>query len=220
VRPRRPQPTSPRARIIALSALGLGVVVILALTAIVLIGPGQKSPAEQLDRFLADWSRGADATAARTTDAPANAAAGLRANRAGLDGARVRAERIGDVSEQGDRATARVRLTWDVPAIGDFSYTTTVKLRDAARDGWVVDWAPTVVHPRLRAGTRLGTVRTAQARGRLLDRNGFALVEERPVKRVGVVAGEIDDPAATAQAIADVVEIDPRPFQRAIENGG
>ncbi|HST41045.1 MAG TPA: penicillin-binding transpeptidase domain-containing protein [Conexibacter sp.] len=221
VRPRRPQPTSPRARIIALSALGLGVVVILALTAVVLITGGRDdTPTNRLDAFLAAWARGDDATAARTTDAPANAAAGLRANRAGLDGARLRAERVGDVSEQGDRATARVRLTWDVPVLGDFSYTTTVKLRDDSRDGWVVDWAPTVVHPQLRSGTRLGTVRTAQGRGRLLDRNGFALVEERPVKRVGVVAGEISDPAATAQAIADAVEIDPRPFQRAIENGG
>jgi cell division protein FtsI/penicillin-binding protein 2 len=207
--------------VIALSALGLGVVVILALTAVVLLTGGRDdTPANRLDAFLAAWSRGADATAARTTDAPSAAAAGLRANRAGLDGARVRAERVGDVSEQGDRASASVRVSWTVPAIGDFAYTTTVKLRDAPRDGWVVDWAPTVVHPRLRAGTRLGTVRTPQSRGRLLDRNGFALVEERPVKRVGVIAGEISDPAATAQAIADVVEIDPRPFQRAIENGG
>ncbi len=61
---------------------------ILALTAIVLIRPSKASPAEQLDGFLADWSRGADATAARATDAPVNAAAALRANRAGLDGAR------------------------------------------------------------------------------------------------------------------------------------
>jgi cell division protein FtsI/penicillin-binding protein 2 len=207
--------------VIALSALGLGVVVILALTAVVLLTGGREdTPTNRLDAFLAAWSRGADATAARATDAPSAAAAGLRANRAGLDGARVRAERVGDVSEQGDRASASVRVSWTVPAIGGFAYTTTVKLRDAPRDGWVVDWAPTAVHPRLRAGTRLGTVRTPQGRGRLLDRNGFALVEERPVKRVGVIAGEISDPAATAQAIADVVEIDPRPFQRAIENGG
>ena len=217
--PRRQPPVSPKARAIALSALGIGVVVILALTAIVLIGPGRESPADRLDRFLHEWSRGADAAAARATDAPANAAAALRANRAGLDGARLRAERVGDVDEDGDSASARVRMTWQVPAIGAFSYTTRVGLREQG-DDWVVRWAPTVVHPALKRGQRLGTTRTPQPRGKLLDRDGYALVEERPVKRVGVIAGEIDDPAATAQAIADVVEIDPRPFQRAIEHGG
>lgn len=218
---RRPQPVSPRARVIALSALGAGVVLILALTVVVLVTGGRDdTPSSRLDAFLGAWSRGEDATAARTTDDPIRAAAGLRANRAGLDGARLRAVRVGDVEERGERATARVRLTWDVPVLGDFSYATTVRLRDAPSGGWLVDWAPTVVHPRLRAGTRLGTTRVAQTRGRLLDREGFALVEERPVKRVGVIAGEISDPAATAQAIADVVEIDPRPFELAIENGG
>ncbi len=112
-----------------------------------------------------------------------------------------------------------MRLTWQVPAIGAFTYTTRVGLREQG-DDWLVHWAPTVVHPALKRGQRLGTTRTQQPRGKLLDREGYALIEDRPVKRVGVVAGEIDDPAATAQAIADVVDIDPRPFQRAIENGG
>lgn len=218
---RQPQPVSPRARIVALSALGLGVVVILVLTAVVLIGGGRDdTPSNRLSAFLDDWRRGDDAAAARLTNVPTRAAAALRANRAGLDGARLQAEPVGEVSEQDGSARARVRMTWQVPEIGAFSYTTQVRLSDVPKSGWTVDWAPTVVHPQLKPGQRLGTVRTAQRRGRLLDRDGAALVEERPVKRVGVVAGEITDPAATAQALADVVEIDPRPFQRAIENGG
>lgn len=221
MRPRRaPQPVSPRARIIALSALGLGVVLILALTVVVLLSGRQDPPSTRLDAFLTEWRMGADGGAARLTDSPVRASAALEANRAGLDGARLVAERVGDVTEQGDGATGRVRLTWDVPEIGPFSYTTNVRLRDAGDDGWLVRWAPTVVNPQLRQGQRLGTVRTPQRRGRVLDREGAALVEERPVKRVGVVAGEIDDPTATAQAIADAVGIDPAPFERAIRNGG
>lgn len=207
---------------LALGALGLGVVLVLALAAVALLrgGNDEDSPSQRVDAFLSAWSRGDDAEAARLTDAPTSAAAGLRANRAGLDGARLTAVRVGDVTEADGTARARVRLRWTIPEIGPFSYTTTVALRRLPDDSWAVRWAPTVVHPQLRRGARLGTVREAQPRGSVLDREGYPLVEERDVKRVGVIAGEISDPAATAQAIADAVEIDPRPFERAIRGGG
>lgn len=219
---RQPPPPSPRARIVALSALGAGVVLIVVVAAVVLLGGGgdDDSPSKRLDAFLADWSRGEDATAAQLTTAPARAATALRDNRSGLDGARLTATVVGDVREQGDRASARVRMRWQVPEIGSWSYATRVGLRDTPDGGWRVRWAPTVVHPGLDGDSRLGTVRAAQRRGRILDRGGAALVEARDVKRVGVIAGEIRDPAATAQAIADAVEIDPRPFEAAIRSGG
>lgn len=195
---------------------------IAALAAIALFGGGSDgdSPDKRLDSFLAAWSRGDDASAAALTSAPTRADAGLRANRAGLDDARLTAERDGDVTERDGVATARVRMSWQVPQIGRFAYTTTVKLRDLPDQGWAVRWAPTVIHPQLRSGARLGTVREAQRRGRILDRDGQPLVDERDVKRIGVIAGQISDPAATAQAVASAVEIDPRPFERAVRNGG
>lgn len=219
---RQPQPPSRRARILAVSALGAGLLLIIVVAGVLLFGGGDDgdSPSKRLDAFLADWSRGEDASAAQFTTAPARAAAALRDNRAGLDGARLTTAVVGDVSEQGDRARARVRMTWQVPEIGRWSYTTRVGLRDTPEGGWRVHWAPTVVHPRLAADSRLGTVRASQRRGRILDRDGVPLMDERDVKRVGVVAGEISDPAATAQAIADAVEIDPRPFETAVRNGG
>lgn len=207
---------------LALGALGLGVVLVLVLAALALTGGGDDadSPGERVDSFLAAWSRGDDAAAARLTDAPDRAAAGLSANRAGLDGARLEAARVGEVTEDDGVARARVRMRWTVPEIGPFSYTTTVTLRRLPDDSWAVRWAPSVVHPQLRRGARLGTVREAQRRGRVLDREGYPLVEERDVKRVGVIAGEISDPAGTAQAIADAVDVDPDPFERAIRGGG
>jgi cell division protein FtsI/penicillin-binding protein 2 len=196
--------------------------VILALAAIALLGGGddKDSPGKRVDAFLTAWSRGDDAGAGNLTSAPTRATAALRANRAGLDGARLTAEREGDVTERDGRATAKVRMSWQVPQIGRFAYTTTVALRDLPGQGWAVRWAPTVIHPQLRSGARLGTVRASQKRGRILDRDGQPLVEERDVKRVGVIAGQVSDPAATAQAIAAAVEVDPRPFERAIRNGG
>lgn len=220
---RQPQPASQRARIGAVTALGSGVALILAITGIALLGGGgggDESPSKRLEAFLSDWSDGADARAAELTSAPESAAAALRANRAGLDGARLTASVVGDVSEQDGSARARVRLTWQVPEIGRWSYTTRIGLRDLPDRGWRVRWAPTVVHPGLDGEASLGTVRSAQRRGRILDREGTPLVEERSVKRVGVTAGQISDPAATAQAIADAVGIDPRPFEAAIRSAG
>nr|WP_246344780.1 penicillin-binding transpeptidase domain-containing protein [Conexibacter arvalis] len=207
---------------LALGALGLGVVLIVVLAGLALFGGGgdEDTPDKRLDAFLAAWSGGDDEEAARLTDSPTRAIGALRANRAGLDGARLTAARAGDVSESGGEARARVTMQWRIPSIGPFRYATTVTLTDLPGQGWTVRWAPTVVHPRLRTGARLGTVRETQRRGKVLDRNGAALVEERDVKRVGVIAGEISDPAATAQAIAAAVDIDPRPFERAIRGGG
>lgn len=219
---RETPPPSPRARAIALSVLGLGVVVVLVLAALLIFGGSDdESASDRLDAFLTDWSRGRDAAAAELTSSPSRAAAQLRANRAGLDGARLSARRVGDVTERDGVATAHVEMSWDVPGIGDFTYRTRVRLTDEPQTGWTVRWRPAVVHPRLRsADQRLGTLRTTQRRGRVLDRNGAPLVQEQPVKRVGAIAGQVEDPAATATAIADAVDIDPRPFERAIRNGG
>ena len=198
----------------------MALIVAMAAIAFVSGGGDEDTPDKRLDAFLAAWSRGDDAEAARLTDAPARAAAALSANRDGLDGARLTAVRVGDATETGDGARARVRMRWTVPNIGPFAYTTTVALANLPDGGWMVRWAPTVVHPQLRRGARLGTVRETQPRGKVLDRDGQPLVESRDVKRVGVIAGEISDPAATATAIADAVGVDPRPFERAIRNGG
>lgn len=184
-------------------------------------GDDEPGPQARLDAFLTEWSRGADRAAAQLTTAPARAAAALRANRAGLDGARLRARRIGEVRERDGVARARVRMSWDVPAIGELDYTTTVALERDELGAWTVRWTPRIVHPRLTTpGERLGTVRTVQRRGRILDRDGEPLMEEQPVKRVGAIPGQVDDPAATAAAVADAVDIDARRFERALRNGG
>jgi cell division protein FtsI/penicillin-binding protein 2 len=207
-------------------ALGAFAVTLLAIAAAVVVGLGlvggsDDTPAKHLDAFAAAWTKGDDAAASRETDAPAAALAALRANRAGLDGARVRVEGLG-VTDGGSNggSTGRARVTWQVPRIGPWSYTVRVRFRKLAGRGWRVAWAPTVVHPELRAGTRLGTTRTAQRRGRILDRGGAPLVASRPVVRVGVVAGKVTDPTATAAAFAQLLQIDAKPFARAIRTGG
>lgn len=168
--------------------------------------------------FAEKWSAGDDAAAARLTDDPAAAAAALKANRQGLDGAKLSAT-LGEVKESGDGATARVALTWQIPRIGRWSYAANLRVREDG-DDWRVAWSPTVVHPKLDEVTRLGTTTVADRRGQILDRNRRPLMRERPVKRVGAIAGKVKDPAATAQALADALDVDARPLQRTIRNGG
>ena len=175
-------------------------------------------PAEALDPFLSEWSEGRDRAAARHTDAPKVAGEALVANRAGLDGARLSAEQI-DLSEDGDRATARVRMRWNVPGIGPWGYDTRVPLRKVD-DEWKVHWRVTVVHPRLRDTERLGTTRELPRRAPIRDRAGRAIVQLRPVKRVGAVVGEVGDPRATATGLARVLGVDAAPILSQLRGGG
>ena len=179
--------------------------------------PGPE-PSEALDPFLTEWSEGRDRAAARHTDAPRVAGEALVANRAGLDGARLSAEQI-DLSEDGDRATARVRMRWNVPGIGPWAYDTRVPLRKVD-DEWKVHWRVTVVHPKLRDTERLGTTRELPRRAPIRDRAGRAIVQLRPVKRVGAVVGEVGDPRATATGLARVLGVDAAPILSQLRGGG
>jgi cell division protein FtsI/penicillin-binding protein 2 len=178
----------------------------------------QPSPSDALEPFLEDWSAGRDRAAARHTDAPGAAADALAANRAGLDGARLSTETL-ETTEDGDRARATVRLRWSIPGIGPWGYDVRVPLREAG-DDWRVRWTPTLVHPELRGKERLGTTREFAERASIVDRAGRAIVEERPVKRVGAVVSEVDDPRATATGLAEVLDVDARPILRQLRGGG
>lgn len=195
---------------VALLAVALGVVLVR--------GAESSGPGDALHGFLTDWQAGHDRTAAGRTDAPKSAAAGLSANRRGLDGARLEAESLG-FTEQGDRASARVRLRWTVPGIGPWAYVTRIPLRRTQGD-WQVHWTPSLVHQRLDAVTRLGTTRAFLERAPILGRGGEPIVTQRPVKRVGAVVSEVSDPRATADGLSRVLDVDARPILRQLRNGG
>jgi cell division protein FtsI/penicillin-binding protein 2 len=176
---------------------------------------GRASGAERaVERYRDAWSRGDDVAAARVTSRPAEAGRALRASRRGLDGARVAARVVG-LKEDGDRAGARLRVTWRVPRYGRFSYDTRLQLRRDA-DRWAIVWRPAMLHPKLDAGSRLGTARTAARRGRIVDRRGRALVTERAVVDVAVEVRRVREPAVTARRLAQLLDVDARRLARAI----
>ncbi len=173
----------------------------------------EPGPREAAGAFLAAWSRGDDRAAARETTRPAEAARVLAVNRKGLDGARVRA-RLLSLREGEGSARARLRVDWEVPAIGRWGYETDAGLRQEA-ERWRVDWRPTIVHPFVDGVARLGTIRDPARRGSLDDRRGRPLVTQRAVVQVGVAAGDTPRLDGIARRLARVVGIAPRRFAQA-----
>jgi cell division protein FtsI/penicillin-binding protein 2 len=196
--------SSTPARVAAIGALAL---VVGAVAFVVFGGPGKPpGPQSALDPYLAAWTRGDDQAAAALTDDPRAAAAALAASRRGLDGAHVRAT-AGEVRHEGSSGDADVRVTWDVPSIGRWSYRTTVALeRQDSR--WRVSWTPADIHPRLRGANRLGTVRDTPPRAPILDRDGRPLVMARAVVRVGIDRAKVRDIEATAAQLGELLKID------------
>jgi cell division protein FtsI/penicillin-binding protein 2 len=225
--PRRPPPhrrPPPRRhkravdRTFALAALIVAIVGVGAATYVVWHQTHDAGPEGALKEFAAAWSRGDDGAAADATERPPAALAALKANRRGLDGANVTAT-PGPVEERGETARGTLRVSWDVPGVGRYSYRTKTALAHR-EEGWRVVWQPTLVHPRLDEDSRLGTVREPAERGRILARDGRSIVTLRRVVRVGVERDKVRDPAAAAAAMARIVEVNRKAYQQAIERAG
>ena len=93
---------------------------------------------------------------------------------------------VGAVTRQGESATASLNLTWTFPGVPKtWAYATEAQLsEDAGR--WKTNWLPSIVQPELDGSNRLTQRRLDPARGELLDGNGEAIVELRPVVRIGI----------------------------------
>jgi cell division protein FtsI/penicillin-binding protein 2 len=192
-------------------------VLLVGVLAALVLGAGgdeERPGAGAIDRYLAAWARGDDAGAAALTDRPGAARRALEASRAGLEGARVTA-RVLDRRDGEDERAARVAVAWDVPRFGRFAYE--VRITAA---GERVHWRERAVHPALSRRTRLGTRVRWPRRAAILDRDGRALVTARPVVDIAVEVGKVRDPAATASALAAVLDVDGDALARRIGRAG
>lgn len=178
----------------------------------------EPGPREAVGAFVAAWSRGDDRAAARETTRPGDAARVLIANRKGLDGARVRARLLGLRTAEG-AGRARLRVDWEIPAIGRWGYETEAGVR-AEEERWRVEWRPTIVHPFVDGIARLGTIRDPGRRGGLDDRRGRPIVTQRAVVRIGMQAGDGPGLDGAARRLAGVVPVDARAFAKTVRGAG
>jgi cell division protein FtsI/penicillin-binding protein 2/type II secretory pathway pseudopilin PulG len=212
--PARRRP-SPARRVIAVLALAIPILAIAAF--LLLRDDGAAQAKAAADAFAAAWSSGDDARAGGLTGDPA-AAQVLKANRAGLDGAKVKVT-AGPLKLDGDRATGQLRVSWQVPAIGTFAYAAPVTVVKGG-DDWHVRFSPRTIHPRLTAATRLGTEASAADRANILDRDGHALVKARDVVRVGLQRDKVTDVDASATALAQALDLNAKALAKAVRGAG
>ena len=121
-------------------------------------------------------------------------------------------------------ATATLRSVWDVDdSEEDWSYTTEATLEyNTEAEAWETRFAPDVAVKGLRDGETL-RLRTATAeRGDILGADDDVLVTNRPVLRLGIDKSRLDggSAAASAQALAGLVDIDAQDFAQRVEAAG
>ena len=189
-------------RIAAVTAL---LIPILAVGAFLLVRASDDSEAKSraaVETFAAAWSRGDDAGAGALTDSP-KAAAALKTNRAGLDGAKVTVT-PGALTVKDDRATGRLRIEWQVPAIGTYAYTAPVTAIKSEDDRWLVALRPAHDPP---AADRHHPPRDEQPKPRPGPASSTATArrssQERAVVRVGLQRDKVTDVDESATALAD-----------------
>jgi cell division protein FtsI/penicillin-binding protein 2 len=126
----------------------------------------------------------------------------------------------GDVSVNGDDATAKLTWTWATPG-KPWTYDTEVALSDGTH-GWTAAWAPSVVEPSLTDGEALDATTLQARRGDILGAAGEPLVTRRPVVRFGIDKTKVPAAraAASARSLAGLLDLDPAPYAKLVKAAG
>lgn len=186
----------------ALSVLtGLLLVLPIAGCGLVNTGPSAKDVATA---FLSSFAAGNNAAAAKRTDSPEAARRVLTQTRENLSPEAVTAK-VGDVVEDAEQepTTVRSSVSWDFGKGRVWSYETTMELI-RGRDGWVVRWAPSVVHPDLAAQQTLDFREAEPNPAPVLGRKGVRMMGSEKLVRVTVVPQAVgQDKDSVAESLAE-----------------
>ncbi len=137
-------------------------------------------------------------------------------------GARQPKVTVASVARQDGAATATLNTTWAFPGIEQvWTYTTEATL---AEDGgrWKTSWQPDLVQAQLDGANRLTQSRLDPERGELLGEDGDAIVQLRPVVRIGLdkSALEADAVDASVRRLARLVKIDAKEYAAKVAAAG
>jgi cell division protein FtsI/penicillin-binding protein 2 len=121
-----------------------------------------------------------------------------------------------------ERRSVTFEITWDLEHSDEpWTYTTTAEL-ELVDEVWQVDWSPALLHPDLTEGDRLVLRRQLAQRADMLAGDGSPLVTERPVFRIGIDKTIVEpaDQPASAEALAELVGVDPERFAERVADSG
>ncbi len=202
-----------------LAALLAALVVASAVAGCGLFGGG--GPDSAAAAFVTAWSAGDIPKAAAATDDPAAATEVLTGAHDALKPVSLTAQ-VGQVRTATDRATASVNVSWDLGQGRTWAYLDSLDLVPApdAEHGWLVRWAPTVVHPQLAARQRLSLRTEAPQPAPVVDRSGVPLLAATSVVNVlldRTAAGDL--PSVTGALAKALSPIEPLITQQSITDG-
>ncbi|WP_394940869.1 penicillin-binding transpeptidase domain-containing protein [Psychromicrobium sp. YIM B11713] len=119
-----------------------------------------------------------------------------------------------------DKVTATLNYAWDFDA-GSWQYNNTARLTRNDKN-WSTPWSAQLVIPNFTEGNELQLQSAPAQRGKILGDGGQVLVEDRPVLSVGIDKTKVPaaDQAASAQALATLVKIDPAAYAKQVKDSG
>ncbi|WP_425310468.1 penicillin-binding transpeptidase domain-containing protein [Ammonicoccus fulvus] len=127
---------------------------------------------------------------------------------------------VAHVSPTPNVATVKLAYAW--PLSSPWTYETeAVLVKDG--DNWKLNWAPTVLHPRLTSTNRLERQRgEASERGNITGLGSAVLVEALPVQMLGLDKTGLDQPTVedSARRVADKAKIDPEAYLKKVHAAG
>ena len=181
-------------------------------------GFGQEPTAEgTVQAFLLAWQRHDYRAAASYTTGQAPAVTSALAGAFTQLDATAMFLSMGPVAQSGDTAEAHFTASVNLGEGGhQWTYSGQFSLQRTG-SGWKVQWAPSVINPQLGAGERLAVITQVPARGLILDSSGQPLQVPSAVYQVGVWPRTLANPAATAQAFAQVTQLNPDQVQGQIQ---
>jgi cell division protein FtsI/penicillin-binding protein 2 len=157
-----------------------------------------------------------------TFSSGAEAGPQFKALTAPLGSARLTATVDGDPQVDGDNATSKISMRWQLPgASKPWSYTVNARLTKPA-DNWQPVWQPSLVQPDLVPGAKLVLSRKQERRGEIIGADGTALMKLRPVQRIGIDKTRVSATTAarSARQLADLVDIDAAAYVKQVKAAG
>lgn len=139
-----------------------------------------------------------------------------------LDDAKLKATVSGEPNVDGEHATSKITMSWQLPgASKPWTYTVTAGF-DKPNDAWQTVWKPSLVQPDLQPGSKLTLSRQQADRGKILAGDGTALMKERPVQRIGIDKSTVSASAAakSAASLAKLLDIDAGDYGKQVKGAG
>ena len=202
---------SSRYRLVALVGLVLLGAAVYAIFA--LMRDDTPAPNAAVEAYLADWSDGDFAAMEeRVVDPPATFVDDYQAVVDDLGVTEADYE-LTSVDVGGSTGVARYSAAVELEGLGEWTWDGSLSI--AEQDGdWLVEWAPSNIHPDLADGQHLALTREVPERAPILDAAGNPLSVGRPARIIGLEPRAIVDLNQVKAAFQQQLGIDPAAHRR------